>query len=414
MQRCLTARERDVVELAGRLADEFAETAPAYDRENRFPAENWDRMRDTGYLVLTVPEELGGSGAGLRELLYAQERLAMGDGSTALAVNMHLSPVLQMAMAWRRAGDAKTESYLRGIAEKRIVMASCTSEPGMGGALLDMRTTAARVDGGYRLNGHKIFFTENEVCTHFVSNARYEDPDLGPRVINFRIAIDTPGISVKQTWDTMGMRATQSNDLVYEDAFLPEDEIFHSYPVGHFDARVQQSVFTVAVPSFGAVFLGIAAGGMEWARNYVLKGGKEYDAEVQRHFAEMEILLETARSVLYRHAAEVDSGLYFDQLDVQQGMARGNLVKYVATNNAVQIMDKVLHVVGGMGYHRRFPLEQRYRDVRAGPIMPYNNLDAHRLFAEAYLALESAPVIPPDESGMGSKPKVAEPTTAYR
>jgi alkylation response protein AidB-like acyl-CoA dehydrogenase len=413
MQRSLTPRQEEIVALAGRLADEFAERAGEHDRENTFPAENWDRMRDDGFLRLTVPKELGGMGGGLYDLFIAQERLAQGDASTALAVNMHLSPALQFAMAWRRLRDERNEWYLRGIADGRIVVASVTSEPGMGGALLDNRTTARRVDGGYVVNGHKMFFTESEVCTHFISNARYDDPQLGPRMLAYRTAKDVPGIALKRTWDTMGMRATQSNDVLFEDLFVPEDEIFHSFPVGHFDARVQQSIFTVAVPSFGAVFLGIAEGGMEWARQHVLRGGKQHDGEVQRHFAEMEVLLEAARSTLYRHALEVDGGSYFS-LPVQDGMARGNLVKYIATNNAVEIMDRVVHVVGGLGYHRRFPVERMYRDVRAGPIMPFNNLDAHRLFAETSLGIEPVPVIGPDESGPASRPKVLEPQSGYR
>jgi alkylation response protein AidB-like acyl-CoA dehydrogenase len=413
MQRSLTPRQEEIVALAGRLADEFAERAGEHDRENTFPAENWDRMRDDGFLRLTVPKELGGMGGGLYDLFIAQERLAQGDASTALAVTMHLSPALQFAMAWRRLRDERNEWYLRGIADGRIVVASVTSEPGMGGALLDNRTTAHRVDRGYVVNGHKMFFTESEVCTHFISNARYDDPQLGPRMLAYRTAKDVPGIALKRTWDTMGMRATQSNDVLFEDLFVPEDEIFHSFPVGHFDARVQQSIFTVAVPSFGAVFLGIAEGGMEWARQHVLRGGKQHDGEVQRHFAEMEVLLEAARSTLYRHALEVDGGSYFS-LPVQDGMARGNLVKYIATNNAVEIMDRVVHVVGGLGYHRRFPVERMYRDVRAGPIMPFNNLDAHRLFAETSLGIEPVPVIGPDESGPASRPKVLEPQSGYR
>lgn len=414
MKPCLTAEQERIVALAGRLADEFAERATEHDRENTFPAENWERMRDEGYLRLTVPEELGGLGGGLMELFLAQERLAQGDGSTALAVNMHVSPVLQLALLWRRTGDERVEWYLREIAAGRIVMASVTSEPGMGGALLDNRTTATKVDGGYRLNGKKIFFTENEVATHFISIARTEDERLGPRMLNFRLAKDSEGIRVERTWDVLGMRGTQSNDVVFEDVFVPDIDVFHSYPVGHFDARIQQAVFTVAVPSFGCVFLGVASGAMEWTRRWVLKGGKEHDGEIQRHFAEMEVLLEGARSALYRHAHEVDSGIYFGTLGVQDGMARGNVVKYICTNNAVAIMDRVMNVVGGVGYHRRFPVERMFRDVRAGPVMPFNNLDAHRLFAETSLGIESAPTIEADESGFDSRPKVAAPNSGYR
>ena len=117
----------------------------------------------------------------------------------------------------------------------------------------------------------------------------------------------------------------------------------------------------------------------------------------------MEVLLETARAVLFRHAHELDSGALYAELPVQVGMARAVLAKYVATNNAVQIVDRALHVVGGAGYFRRLPLERMFRDVRAGPIMPYNNLEAHDLFGRTSLGLEIAPAVPlPDgERGGG-------------
>src|SRR5690606_23202435 len=187
---CVTPRQRELVGLAERLGREFAETAGEHDRANTFPTANWKRMQETGYLHVMVPAALGGGDGTLLDLLLMQERLAMGDGATALAVNMHMSPTGQMAMGWRQTGDPHAEELLRGIVDNRVIIASCTSEPGYGGALWDCATTATKVDGGYTINGRKTFFTESPVCTHFISTARYEDPELGPRIISFRIARD--------------------------------------------------------------------------------------------------------------------------------------------------------------------------------------------------------------------------------
>jgi alkylation response protein AidB-like acyl-CoA dehydrogenase len=90
----------------------------------------------------------------------------------------------------------------------------------------------------------------------------------------------------------------------------------------------------------------------------------------------------------------MDSSALYTELPVQDGMARAVLTKYVTTNNAVAIVDRALHVVGGAGYYRRFPLERMYRDVRAGPIMPYSNLEAHDLFGRTSLGIEIAPAVP--------------------
>jgi alkylation response protein AidB-like acyl-CoA dehydrogenase len=397
MEPVLTARQRELVELAGRLADTFAERAAEHDRDASFPFENYEDMREAGYLGLTVPEELGGRGASLLELILAQERLAMGDGSTALAVNMHVSPIGQLASLWRATGDERLAEVLRRAADGSLVYASMSAEPG-DPILLTSNTVATKVVGGYRVTGKKIFGTESAVCTEFSTRARYDDPEHGPQVLFFRVPRDVDGMTVKETWDTMGMRGTQSNDFTLEDVFVPEEAVFHRYPEGHFDAVMVKTVWGWAMPTFGAVYLGIGAGAMAFAREQVLARGRENDPQVQHQFAEMEVLLETARAVLYRHAEEMESGALYADLPVQEGLARSVLTKYVATNNAVGIVDRALHVVGGAGYYRRLPLERMYRDVRAGPIMPYNNLEAHDLFGKTSLEVEIAPAVPLPET----------------
>jgi alkylation response protein AidB-like acyl-CoA dehydrogenase len=393
MRQILTPRERDLVELAGSLADGFAERAGEHDREGTFPFENYEEMREAGYLGLTVPEELGGRGASLHELILAQERLAMGDGSTALAVNMHVSPIGQLASLWRSSGDERLADVLRRAADGRLVYASMSAEPS-DPILMTSSTVAERVEGGYRVTGKKIFGTESAVCTEFSTRARYDDPDRGPQVLFFRLPRDAEGMRMKETWDTMGMRATRSDDFELENVFVPDEAVFHSYPVGHFDATMLKTVWGWAMPTFGAVYLGIGAGALEFAREQVQARRRQDDPRVQDLFAEMEVLLETARAVLYRHAREMDSGAIYTEIPVQDGMARAVLTKYVTTNNAVAIVDRALHVVGGAGYYRRFPLERMYRDVRAGPIMPYSNLEAHDLFGRTSLGIEIAAAVP--------------------
>ncbi|MDQ3379671.1 MAG: acyl-CoA/acyl-ACP dehydrogenase [Actinomycetota bacterium] len=397
MEQCLTARQREIVDLAGRLADEFAERAREHDREGSFPFENYERMREEGYLGLTVPEELGGMGAGLQDLILAQERLAAGDGSTALAVSMHVSPIGQLASLWRVSGDERLADVLRRAADGRLVYASMSAEPG-DPILMSSTTTARPVEGGYRVTGKKIFGTESAVCTEFSTRALLDDPEDGPTVIFFRLQRDVEGMTVKDTWDVMGMRATQSNDFDLDDVFVAEEDVIHRYPAHHFDGTMLKTVWGWAMPTFGAVYLGIGAGAMAFAREFALRTKKADLPEVQHLFAEMEVLLETARAVLHRHAQEMATGALYSDLPVQEGMARAVLAKYVATNNACGIVDRALHVVGGAGYFRRFPLERMYRDVRAGPIMPYTNLEAHDLFGRTALGIEIAPAVPlPDE-----------------
>jgi alkylation response protein AidB-like acyl-CoA dehydrogenase len=398
MRHRLNARQLELVELAGRLADTFATRAAEHDRESTFPFENYDDMRAAGYLGLTIPEELGGKGADLREMLLAQERLAMGCGSTALAVTMHVSPLGQVGALWRLNQDERLGQFLREAATGEVVYASMTAERGHS-ILMTSNTVATPVEGGYRVTGDKIFGTESAICTHFSSMARVDDPEEGSRVIIFRLARPVEGMEVKDTWDTMGMRGTLSNDWSMRDVFVPEEAVFHSYPVGHFDSVLLRMTWSWAMPAFGAVYLGIAGGAMAYAREQVQARGREGDPAVQTAFAEMEILLETARAVLWRHTDEVISGDLFEGFTVQEGMARTMLSKHVPCNNAIRIVDLALEVVGGAGFFRRSPLERMYRDVRAGVIMPYNNAEARSLFGRNALGIEIAPEVPAEESG---------------
>jgi alkylation response protein AidB-like acyl-CoA dehydrogenase len=399
MRHRLNARQQDLVELAGRLADTFATRAAEHDRESTFPFENYADMRAAGYLGLTIPEELGGRGADLREMLLAQERLAMGCGSTALAVTMHVSPLGQVGALWRLNQDERLGQFLREAATGEVVYASMTAERGHS-ILMTSNTVATPVEGGYRVTGDKIFGTESAICTHFSSMARVDDPEEGSRVIVFRLARPVEGMEVKDTWDTMGMRGTLSNDWSMRDVFVPEEAVFHSYPVGHFDSVLLRMTWSWAMPAFGAVYLGIAGGAMAYAREQVQARGREGDPAVQTAFAEMEILLETARAVLWRHTDEVISGDLFEGFTVQEGMARTMLSKHVPCNNAIRIVDLALEVVGGAGFFRRSPLERMYRDVRAGVIMPYNNAEARSLFGRNALGIEIAPEVPAEESGL--------------
>src|SRR5262245_47391126 len=140
MRRPCTARERKIVELAGNLAEQFAPRAAEHDRESTFPFENYDIMRSSGYLRLTVPEEFGGMGASLYELMIAQERLAMGDAGTALAVNMHLTPIGQWAGIWRITKNPAIEDILRRAGNDSLIWAGFTSEAGVENVIMGAKT----------------------------------------------------------------------------------------------------------------------------------------------------------------------------------------------------------------------------------------------------------------------------------
>lgn len=404
MNHALTQRQRELVELAGKLADQFAERATLHDRDNTFPFENYEDLRTAGFLRLTVPTELGGSGATLHEALPVLERLAMGDASTALAVTMHISPLGQWATVWRQTGNPRLADLLRMAAEDRLIWASVTAEPGLRNDMTEARTAAVKVDGGFRLTGRKSYATNSAVATHCSTTATWADAEGGPRVLLCRIALDAPGVGIEQTWDTMGMRGTQSNDVVYADVFVPDEDVVHSLPVGHLDARVFETVWSWAMPAFSAVYTGIAAGAVDWTIAQVRRLGRAQDPLVIDTIAECQILMESARALMFRHADEVTSRRLFD-LGVQEGIARCALVKYVASNNATQVLQKLVDILGGASYSRKLPFERMWRDAQAGVFMPMANTRARKFIGASALGVPLAPEIDFDETGHGSRAK---------
>ncbi|SFA84054.1 Acyl-CoA dehydrogenase [Amycolatopsis marina] len=404
MQSCLTTDQRHLVDKAAALADTFAERAAEFDEKNTFPFQNYDDLRDAGFLRLTVPTELGGLGAGLPEILPVLERLAMGDGATALAVTMHISPLGQWAGVWRRTGSPRLAGLLRQAAEGTLVWASVTSEMGLSNDMTDARTKAVRVPEGFRLTGRKSFATNTSVATHCSTTARYEDAEGGPRLLLCQIALDQPGVRIHQTWNTMGMRGTQSNDLELSDVLVDDSAVVHSLPVKHLDARVLETVWAWAMPAFAAVYTGIAAGALDWACRQLTARGRTGDPVLQDAIGECEILVESSRALIYRHADEVSSRRLFE-LGVQEGISRCALVKYVASNNAVRVLQRLVDVVGGASYSKALPFERMWRDAQAGTFMPMGNLAARRLIGASALDFQVAPVVGYDETGPDSRPK---------
>ncbi|MDT7654295.1 MAG: hypothetical protein QOI36_5701 [Pseudonocardiales bacterium] len=384
-------RRAEFIDAAGRLAERFAERAAAHDQDAAFPHENYIDLADAGLLRLSVPQELGGLGAGLGDVIAVLERLATGDGATALSVTMHISPLGQWGAVWRRTRSPRLAHLLREAAAGSLIWAAVTGEPGVRNDMTDARTVAEKVAGGYVLTGRKIFATNTAIATHFSTTARHNGADGGPRLLLCQVAMDQPGVRVHPTWNAMGMRATRSDDLELDAVFVPDEQVVHSLPVGHLDRRVLETVWAWAMPAFGAVYTGIAEGALAWTVRRVVHSGRAEDAVVQDVIGACRILLETSRAMLYRHVDEVENGRLLDQ-GVQSGLARCAMVKYVAANNAVEVLHRLVDVVGGPGYTRNLPFERMWRDVQAGPIMPMGNLAARRLVGADTLGVVTAPV----------------------
>lgn len=389
-----TARQAEFMSLADDLAEFAAERAPQHDRHNSFPHEVFRRLHETGYLALTVPEEYGGRGATPLELMLAQERLARGDGSVALASTMHF--VIVGGLAESRAWPAPLFARLcREVVADGALINSAASEPALGSPSRGgaYSTLARRTADGYRLTGHKSWTTLSPALRYAVvlASAEEEDGTIGRG--SFLVPMVSPGVRIEQTWDNHGMRASGSHDVHFDDVFVPADHRLPDNPSrpGAGPAGAGWSIVT------SAVYLGLAVAARDFAVAYARdrrpSGLNHPIAElqtVQHRVAQIEILLLQARSILYAAAQ-----LYADDPAERPAIApRFAAAKLTVTNHAIQVTDQALRVVGSAGLSRTLPLERYHRDARAGLGNPPMEDVALTLIGKTALGLDPAPPAP--------------------
>ncbi len=284
--------------LSDELIGRCGSRAAAYDRDNRFFTEDFEELRAAGYLKMAVPEHLGGPGMTLAEICREQRRLAYRAPATALATNMHLYWT-GLAADMRRAGDKSLEWILAEAAAGEVFAAG-HGEAGNDLPLFLSTAKAERVDGGYRFWGHKTFGSLTPVWTRLGLHAMDASNPSAPQIIHAFLPRDAKGYSIKETWDTLGMRATRSDDTILDGAFVPDRYIARRLPAGTADLFVL-SIFGWAEPTFANIYLGLAerardlaAAGVKKRTSLALTRSMAYHPEVQRCFSEMQLALEAS------------------------------------------------------------------------------------------------------------------------
>ena len=368
----------------------FHQRAPIYDRENRFFDEDFEDLKRSGYLKLFLPQEFGGFGMDVAEVCRLQRRLAYYAPATAIAVNMHLYWT-GVAADLYRMGDRSLEWMLNEAAQGEVFAAG-HAESGIDLGGLFSTTKAERVDGGYRFYGRKMFGSLTPVWTRLgVWGMDIEDP-RGPQMIHGTVTRNAPGYRIEKTWDTLGMRATASEDTILEGVFVPDRYVMRVLPAGTLDAFLL-AMFANTQPVFAAIYLGIADRALDLAvesahkrTSLALSRSMAYHPEVQHRVAQMVLALEGAGPQVEKVAADWAAG-------VDHGHAWG-LKLIAAKENAVEaakkVVDLAMTVSGGVGMYKRNELERLYRDVRAGGFHPANSLLVHELVAKTALGIDPA------------------------
>jgi alkylation response protein AidB-like acyl-CoA dehydrogenase len=369
------------VALAEEHAADFATRADQHDREASFPKENIEALRDSGFLAAPIPEELGGMGvSSYLDLGIGMSRLARGCASTAIAANMHISIVTEMARLWRARDEQRDGAggLMRAVAAKQVICCGPNTENGTD---LQAPMTEAVPDGEghYVINGRKAFGTLSPVADLLFSSVRIKDGD-GYKSHLTIIPASAPGVQVMDNWDALGMRASGSHDVVFTDVRISQGSLLPGAPWNVYNAA---SAFATTAINYTliACFLGIA----EAARNIALEmaakpkgpAGKRLAdrTQIQHVVGEMEVDLAIARAVLERAGRLADD--FYTRHPNAAAAGAGSLelakehqaMKYVLQRKAIDIVDKAMTISGGAGYMSKHPLSRLYRDVRAGPFM---------------------------------------------
>jgi alkylation response protein AidB-like acyl-CoA dehydrogenase len=347
---------------AAELGAQIAEYAAEHDRDGTFVNEAFELFKSSGYLALAVPTELGGHGATIRQVSYAQRELAKHCGSSALAVAMHHHVTLFTAWRYRR-GLPGAEATLRRVANECIVLVST------GGAdFTRPRGVAVPVEGGFRVSGRKVFASQVPMGDVFSTMFVLDDGGSSDErvILNMAVPVRADGVTVLYNWDTLGMRGTGSHDVELDGVFVPEDKVLARRPYGVVDPPLQV-IISNAFPVIGAVYLGVAEAARDAAVASVAGTPRAEDPSIQRQVGLMDNRLRVMSWALDGAIATIGD----DPQPTVENVVAAMAAKREISVGGIEVCDLAMEVAGGAAFFKTSPIERFYRDIRAAKFHPF-------------------------------------------
>ncbi|MFF1635122.1 acyl-CoA dehydrogenase family protein [Leifsonia sp. NPDC058248] len=374
--------------LTDELLERIRSRAAGYDAENAFFLDDFEELTQRGYLKALVPEEYGGLGLSLRQVAREQVRLAGAAPATALAINMHLVWTA-VAKVLRDRGDDSLDFLLReaGAGE---VFGFGLSEAGNDLVLFGSTTDARpEPDGSYRFYGTKIFTSLSPGWTRLGTMGLDTTSADAPKIVYGFVDRDGGGYEITEDWDTIGMRASQSNTTVLDGAQSPADRIVRRLDPGPNPDSLVFAIFAAFEILLAAVYTGIGARALELAvasahrRKSLKNEGRSYanDPDIRWRVADAAIAQDALLPQLDTLAHDVDTLADHGA----QWFPRLVGLKVRATETARQVVDQAIRVSGGSTYFAGSELGRLYRDVLAGIFHPSDAESAHSTVANAWL-----------------------------
>ena len=360
------AARADVVARAARITrEQIAPRAAAIDREARNPVESWRDLWKDGLLAAAVPAAYGGLGLDMPTYIAVIRTIAQGCASTAMTLHMH-STVMRFIDAL--GTETQKRHWYPEVVDHGRLFGSWGSEPAVSLSRTLLMETAVRADGdGWLIDGTKHFCTMALGASHYMIWCALDgETDMGKALLQVIVPADTPGITTDGKWDTLGMRGTYSPSVTLANVRVPR-----AGALGRPGSATQVGVIEAFALGYAAVYLGVAEAAFDFAVDYARKRIVKpenvpvaNDPTVQRHLGALRVHLDAARLVLD------DSAAGWADADVTERGLLANRAKYLGTEVALDVTEKVIQVVGGRGAYRDFPAERAFRDVRTSTLMP--------------------------------------------
>lgn len=336
-------------------ADKIAPLAAKVDADDWFPRDElWPAMGELGLHGITVPEEDGGLGLGYLEHVIACEEVSRASASIGLSYGAHSNLCVNQLRRWANA--EQKAKYLPKLISGEHVGSLAMSEAGAGSDVVSMKLRAEAVDGGYKLNGTKFWITNAAYADTLVVYAKTGEGSRG--ITAFIVEAGTPGFSIGQKIDKVGMRGSPTAELVFDDCFLPESQV-----MGPLNGGV--GVLMSGLDYERAVLAGIQLGIMQACLDVVIpyvRERKQFGQAIgnfqlmQAKVADMYVALNSARAYVYAVARSCDAGrtTRFD--------AAGAIL--LASESAVKVANEAIQALGGAGYTKDWPVERFWRDAK--------------------------------------------------
>ena len=366
----LSEDQRQVQDSIRRVATEkVAPRAAKIDREGVYPQDMFDLLRDLGLFTLPFPAEFGGTGS-MVSACVAVEELCRVCYNTAYLLVVQWVPFGAILAGGNQEQKAR---YLPGLANGTLRGAISTTESQSGSDVAGIRTRAEHVEGGYRLNGAKIWCTNSSVADFVLVAARIIDQDDASKRGSLNLFIvdrDTLGFTIGPAEDKMGARGVPSCPLYLDDVFVPLENRLGRESLGF---KIVMEAFNQSRPIIGARGVGLAQGAMDLSIDFVQQrqafGQQVSDFQgVRWMIADMAIQTEAARSLVYRSAAMVDEGLTGNELAQAAAIA-----KAYATDTAMAVATDAVQLFGAAGISNDYPINRYFRDAKVLQIVEGTN-----------------------------------------